>query len=137
MLSENVVQLARLGLSGRSQDVQAYIRQSIRKLRQEDPELAGRLSELLALAPTSLSPLRDFGGAIVPVDADSRLALAKSEFPVVLPSEPILDTDLRARIEQVAAERRHLSALEKQGLRPTRSLLFVGPPSVGKTMSAR
>lgn len=136
-LSENLVQLARLGISGRSQDVQAYIRQSIRKLRQESPELAGQLSELLALAPSALSPLRDFGGAIVPVDVDSRLALAKSEFPVVLGGAPILDADLKTRIEQVVAEQRYLSALEKQGLGPTRSLLFVGPPGVGKTMSAR
>lgn len=136
-LSENVVQLTRLGLSGRSQDVQAYVRLSIRKLRQQSPELARQLSELLALAPTSLSPLRDFGGAIVPVDADSRLSLAKSEFPVILSDKPILDPNLRARIEQVAAERQHLSALERQGLGPTRSLLFVGPPGVGKTMSAR
>lgn len=136
-LSEHLVQLARLGLSGRSQDVQAYVRQSIRKLRQQSPELATQLSELLALAPTSLSPLRDFGGTIVPVDADSRLALAKSEFPVTLSNSPILDSDLKTRIEQVVAERHHLSALEGQGLGPTRSLLFVGPPGVGKTMSAR
>ncbi|MBL3579560.1 hypothetical protein BV509_01165 [Rhodovulum sulfidophilum] len=136
-LSENVVQLARLGLSGRAQDVQAYVRQSIRKLRRESPELAAQLSELLALAPTALSPLRDIGGAIVPVDADSRLSLAKSEYPVVMSGGPILDSDLKARIEQVVAERHHLPALEEQGLGPTRSLLFVGPPGVGKTMSAR
>ncbi|AZO19073.1 MAG: AAA family ATPase [Mesorhizobium sp.] len=129
--------MARLGLSGRSQDVQAYVRQSIRKLRQQNPELASQLSELLALAPTSLSPLRDFGGAIVPVDADSRLALAKSEFPVVLSGSPILDRNLKARIEQIVVEQRQLSALEREGLGPTRSLLFVGPPGVGKTMSAR
>lgn len=136
-LSENIVQLARLGLQGRSQDVQAYIRQSIRRFRQQDPKLASALSELLALAPTALSPLRDVGGAIVPVDADSRLALAKSEYPVVLTSAPILNADLALRLEQVVAERKHLSALERQGLGPTRSLLFVGPPGVGKTMSAR
>lgn len=136
-LSENVVQLARLGLSGRAMDVQAYVRRSIRKLRQQSPELADQLSDLLALAPTALSPLRDFGGAIVPVDADSRLALAKSEFPVILSDSPILDGDLRVRIEQVVAEQKHLSELERQGLGPTRSLLFVGPPGVGKTMSAR
>lgn len=136
-LSDNIVQIARLGLSGRSQDVQAYIRQSVRKLRQQDPDLAAKLSELLAVAPTALSPLRDFGGAMVPVDADSRLALAKSEFPTVAQEAPILDADLKVRIEQVAAEQRHLPALERQGLGPTRSLLFVGPPGVGKTMSAR
>lgn len=125
-LSENVVHLARLGLSGRAQDVQAYVRKSIRQLRQQSPELAAQLSELLALAPTALSPLRDIGAAIVPVDADSRLSLAKSEYPVVMPSSPILDADLKTRIEQVVAERHHLSSLEEQGLGPTRSLLFLG-----------
>lgn len=136
-LSENIVQLARLGLQGRSQDVQAYIRQSIRRFRQQDPALANALSELLALAPTALSPLRDVGGAIVPVDADSRLALAKTEYPVVLAGAPILTPDLVLRLDHVVDERGHLPALERQGLGPTRSLLFVGPPGVGKTMSAR
>lgn len=136
-LSENLVQLARLGLQGRSQDVQAYIRQSIRRFRQQDPSLANALSELLALAPTALSPLRDVGGPIVPVDADSRLALAKTEYPVVLAGAPILTPDLVLRLDHIVEERGHLLALEQQGLGPTRSLLFVGPPGVGKTMSAR
>lgn len=136
-LSENFVHLARLGLQGRSQDVQAYIRQSIRRFRQQDTKLANALSELLAQAPTSLSPLRDVGGPIVPVDADSRLALAKSEYPVVLSDEPVLNPELALRLGQVVDERSHLTELEKQGLGPTRSLLFVGPPGVGKTMSAR
>ena len=136
-LSENVVQLARLGLTGRSQDVQAHLRQAIRKLRKQNPALANELSELLALAPTSLSPLRDFGGGMVPVDVDSRLSLAKSEYPVTMTTLPILNHELKLRLEQVVKERQHLSALEKQGLGPTRSLLFVGPPGVGKTLSAR
>ncbi|GAB5507902.1 MAG: ATP-binding protein [Rhizobiaceae bacterium] len=89
------------------------------------------------LAPTSLSPLRDVGGAMMPLDADSRLALAKTEYPVVLTSAPILNDELALRLGQVIEEREHLSELERQGLGPTRSLLFVGPPGVGKTMSAR
>ena len=78
-LSENMVHLARLGLQGRSQDVQAFIRQSIRRFRQQDPQLASALSELLALAPTSLSPLRDVGGSIVP----ARTAKSSSDSPSV------------------------------------------------------
>jgi SpoVK/Ycf46/Vps4 family AAA+-type ATPase len=124
-------------MSGRAQDVQAYLRQTIRKLRPLDAELAGQLSQILAQAPTALSPLRDFGGSMVPVDADSRLSLAKSEYPVVMTTQPVLDEDLKARIEQIVLEQRHLADLERQGLGPTRSLLFVGPPGVGKTMSAR
>ena len=136
-LADNLVQLARLGLAGRSQDVQAYLRQVITRVRKADPTLAQRLSELLARAPSSLSPLRDFGSALVPVDADSRLSLAKNEYPVLVPDAPILDERLRVKIDQVVQERAHLAALEAQGLGPTRSLLFVGPPGVGKTMTAR
>ncbi len=136
-LSENLVQLARLGLGGRSQDVQAYLRQLIRRLRSAEPDLAHRLSEILARAPTALSPLRDLGSAIVPIDADSRLSLVRSEYPVLVPDAPILSGDLNAKLEQVVAERSHLAALEAKGLGPTRSLLFVGPPGVGKTLSAR
>ncbi len=136
-ISDNLVHIARLGLQGRPQDVQAFVRQAIRRFRQHDPKLAGALSELLALAPTALSPLRDVGGPLVPVDADSRLALAKNEYPVVLDDAPILDAELSLRLGQVVEERMHLSALEEQGLGPTRSLLFIGPPGVGKTMTAR
>lgn len=136
-LSENLVHMARLALTGRAQDVQAYIRQSIRRNKQQNPELAQQLSELLAITPTALSPLRDFGGAIVPVDADSRLPLAKSEYPVQIPTKPIFEPTIRSKLEQVVAEQKHLLALEQQGLGPTRSLLFVGPPGVGKTLSAR
>lgn len=135
--SDNLVQLARLGLGGRSQDVQAYLRQIIRRIRPAEPNLAQRLSEVLALAPTALSPLRELGSAVVPVDADSRLALARSEYPVLVGDPPILSEDLKAKLEQVVAERSHLEALEAKGLGPTRSLLFVGPPGVGKTLSAR
>jgi SpoVK/Ycf46/Vps4 family AAA+-type ATPase len=50
---------------------------------------------------------------------------------------PTLEDDLQKRLDQVIAERERINALEAQGLPPTRSLLFVGPPGVGKTMSAR
>lgn len=117
--------------------MQAYLRQMIRRLRPTEPSLAHRLSEILAVAPTVLSPLRDLGSAIVPIDADSRLALARNEYPVLVGDPPILSADLEAKIEQVVAERSHLEALEAKGLGPTQSLLFVGPPGVGKTLSAR
>ena len=72
-----LVQLARLGLTGRAQDVQAYLRQSIRKIGKADADLAKRLSDLLAIAPSPNAPLREMGGGMVPVDADSRPAEAR------------------------------------------------------------
>ncbi|WP_156361416.1 AAA family ATPase [Sphingomonas sp. Leaf67] len=136
-LSDELVQVSRLALTGRPQDVQAQIRQSIAKLRRRSPEIATRLAALLSSLPSAAAPLREAGAGMVPIDADSRLALVRHEYPVVVGDDPALGPDLLDRIDQVVAEHGQITALEAQGLPPTRSLLFVGPPGVGKTMSAR
>jgi SpoVK/Ycf46/Vps4 family AAA+-type ATPase len=73
---------------------------------------------------------------MVPIDADSRLSLVKHDYPIFMGEAPVLSDDLRGRIDQVVVERERVEVLEAQGLPPTRSLLFVGPPGVGKTMTA-
>ncbi|WP_158043758.1 AAA family ATPase [Skermanella pratensis] len=132
-----LVQLARLGLAGRPQDVQAYLRRVIRRLGPEDVQLASSLGTLLAASPSRSNPMRDAGAGLLPIDADSRLSLLRHEYPVALTETPILSTVLRNRLEYVIEERRHLGELASQGLSATRTLLFVGPPGVGKTLCAR
>lgn len=137
VLSATLVQTARLALTGRPQDVQALLRKSIPKLRKFDSALADELVKLVGLGPSIAAPLRDVGGSMVPVDADSQLALVRHEFPVALEHEPLLSRDVRNRLTQVVSERKEIAKLEHLGLPPTRSLLFVGPPGVGKTLCAR
>ena len=50
--------------------------------------------------------------------------------------EPIWDEAIRHALEQVVSERLKEDILRQAGLAPTRSLLFVGPPGVGKTLAA-
>jgi SpoVK/Ycf46/Vps4 family AAA+-type ATPase len=48
----------------------------------------------------------------------------------------VVDENVRASLERVLAEQRQQDRLMEYGFEPVRSLLFVGPPGTGKTMSA-
>lgn len=136
-IGPHLVHIARIALTGRAQDVQAYLRKSLRSLRTTAPATADKLAQLLAASPTAESPLRYATTTMSPVDGDSRLSLVKHDVVDTFDVEPIHPTHLMQQLEQIVSERAHLHELEKQGLTPTRSLLFTGPPGVGKTLTAR
>jgi SpoVK/Ycf46/Vps4 family AAA+-type ATPase len=137
-ISDDFVHLARIALSGRLQDVQLFLHKTTKKYRGALPTLAESISALLRETPTRASPLRrNSGAAAVPVDLDSRLQLVRLEHPGDLEVAPIFSRGLRAALDQLIAERQSADRLEREGLTPTRSALFVGPPGVGKTLAAR
>jgi SpoVK/Ycf46/Vps4 family AAA+-type ATPase len=72
-----------------------------------------------------------------PVDGDSRLALVREEYPVVLNVEPILSPGPTTLVRQLEVEHKDPARLLNAGLAPTRTALFTGPPGVGKTLAAR
>jgi SpoVK/Ycf46/Vps4 family AAA+-type ATPase len=134
---DELVQIARLALAGRPQDVQAYIRRLARRYRASLPPLASKLTELLQESPTRQSPLRREAAAPLPVDLESRLQLLRVENSPTLDTEPIWNPAVRGALEQILSERRRDQELIDQGLSPTRSIIFTGPPGVGKTLAAR
>lgn len=134
---KDLVQLARLALTGRKQDVQLYIRRLIRRYRPSLPGIADELSGLLRDAPMRQSPLRSESVNAIPVDIDTRLQLARPEYPVELDIEPVWTDPIRQTLEQIIFERNHEKDLYAAGLHPTRTALFTGPPGVGKTLAAR
>lgn len=134
---EEVVQMARLALAGRPQDVQTFLRRLARRHRAELPDLAAQLTQLLQEAPTRQSPLRREAMAPVPVDLESRLQLLRIDEHPTLDVEPIWDASVKRALHQILSERQRNEALLKQGLVPTRSIIFTGPPGVGKTFAAQ
>jgi SpoVK/Ycf46/Vps4 family AAA+-type ATPase len=134
---DEIVQIARLALAGRPQDVQAYIRRLAWRYREALPAVAGQLTELLREGPTRQSPLRREAAAPVPVDLESRLQLLRVEDTPVLEVEPIWEAGVKRDLDQIVSERQRDEELIKQGLSPTRSIIFTGPPGVGKTLAAR
>ena len=62
--------------------------------------------------------------------------LLRTETDSASPS-PVVSDDVQAVVDQLVAERSDPEALTNVGLEPTRTVLLVGAPGVGKTMTAR
>lgn len=140
-IDRDFVQLARLALQGSGQDVAVYLRRATRRYRDSRPDLADFLVDLLRHAPvrSSASVLRSSGAApaAAPVDSNSRLELIRQEFAPELSVEPVFDPTVEAALRQLVEERQSAPRLLEEGLEPTATALFVGPPGVGKTLAAR
>jgi SpoVK/Ycf46/Vps4 family AAA+-type ATPase len=136
-IAGDFVHLARLALTGRPQDVQLLVHRAAKRYRPVLPEMAENLSALLQESPTRASPLRRASEVPLPVDTDSRLQLLRVENHITFDHELILAPEIEGRLQQVVAERGDPKALLDAGLHPTRTILFTGPPGVGKTMAAR
>ncbi|WP_246687176.1 ATP-binding protein [Mesorhizobium sp. B2-5-9] len=136
-LTGDYLKLARVALSGRMQDVQLTLHRAAKRYRSSDAPLADHLTTLLQESPTFASPLRKQAEVPLPVDVDSRLHLLRVETDPAIDHEPVFAPDLAVALTQLVAERRKAALLNRAGLQPTRSALFIGPPGVGKTMAAR
>ncbi|MDQ1636988.1 MAG: hypothetical protein QOF62_327 [Pyrinomonadaceae bacterium] len=131
------VHLARIALSGRRRELVMFLRRSLPSIREMKPELAAEINKLLEL--TSAGPLRAKAAMPepLPVDLDSRLELVRHEEHPEMAVEPTWPSEIRDELNQFILERQQEEHLAAVGVMPTRSLLFVGPPGVGKSLAAR
>lgn len=136
-IAADFLQLARTALTGRVQDVQLLIHRATKAYKDSMPEMTEGLIALLHEAPTRGSPLRRQADTPIPVDVDSRFQLLRVDNEPRLEHDLILMPDIEAILNQLIVERHSTEALLQEGLQPTRSVLFTGPPGVGKTMAAR
>jgi len=139
----DLVQVVRLALAEQTEDVRLFAARLIRKYRGTAPDLAEQLDLYLRSKPArSISPVRKLpppraAAQAMPVDDESRLSLLK-EFKVEqTKGAPLLSGDVEDILGQLIAERWQSDRLLAMGLTPTRSAIFVGPPGVGKTLTAR
>jgi SpoVK/Ycf46/Vps4 family AAA+-type ATPase len=129
------VQLANLALRERRQEALALIRRTLHSLQKGRPDLAPAILELLPLMKAD--PTRTLHPQPLPVDIDSRIELLRREVVAEVLPEPVWTDSIRSILESVISERERADELALVGLVPTRSLLFVGRPGVGKTLAAR
>lgn len=143
-LTDDLVQISRLSLEGNTDDLRLFIARLVRRYRAQAPDLSARL--LLAL---------DESGPSAPANkprAQARAVERKEPDEAVLPSSlsvlrawsnlertppPVLAEEVRSKLTAIVDERRSIERLEGVGLSPISSAIFVGPPGVGKTQSAK
>jgi SpoVK/Ycf46/Vps4 family AAA+-type ATPase len=136
-LQRDYIKLARLALSGRSQDVQAFLQRASSRYKVGRPTLAQEVRDLVREAPSRANPLRRQTEVPLPVDTDTRLQLLRVEPVPVVAWPPVYSPSLLQSIDQLVQERLKPERLLEAGLEPTRTALFTGPPGVGKTLAAR
>jgi SpoVK/Ycf46/Vps4 family AAA+-type ATPase len=142
-IQSDLAQVIRLAVAEQPEDVRLFVARLVRKYRSTRPALAEQLDLYLKSKPSrSSTPLRKASvsrtpSQTPPVDDESRLSLLKVYKDARGREQPLLSSDVEETLVQLMQERRQTDRLLSMGLAPTRSAIFVGPPGVGKTLTAR
>jgi ATPase family associated with various cellular activities (AAA) len=155
-LEADLADLARLAASGSVDDVRLFLARLVRKYRTSNPELSRRLDASLASTrgraatsgvlrrraemsepPAAPGSSVSQDGSALPHDRDSGLELLRRfDDPPGL-AQPLLPAGLLTDIDQLIRERKSVDLLLERGIMPSRTVILVGPPGVGKTLTAR
>lgn len=133
-LAVEFVHLAQYAMAGKTADATLLSRRVLRSLAKKHPELNEEIRKAASSAP-DVSPARTISA--LPVDVDSRMELVVRDERPELEVTPSWPEIIGAELRTIISERKQLATLLAEGLLPTRTVLLVGPPGVGKTMSAR
>lgn len=139
-LTRNLVHLARLALTADRREVEAFVRRLGRIVSKQNPEAGAELGSFVAAGVAhraAAEALREPGRRLVPVDSESRLELLRIEASPCLVQPPVLVDLVSDGVEQIILERKRIKELAAADLDPSRTVLFTGPPGVGKTLTAR
>lgn len=132
------VHLARLALAGRTNDVELLSRRALTRLSNSRPDLSKEITAVLKESAAASEIARaKASSAPLPVDLDSRLELLKREPVPIVTVDPVWSPEVRGELDALLTERQRADELAMAGLTPSRSVLLVGPPGVGKTLAAR
>ncbi|PJZ28392.1 AAA family ATPase [Leptospira kmetyi] len=121
---------------GLRNDIESLIMRSRRfssAIKEENPSLAKSITSLLG----NYNVTRSASQNPLPVDSDTRQNLLIKTFPVVLEEVPIWNEEIKSKLNRFILERTKAPELERAGFKAARSILIVGPPGVGKTLSAK
>jgi SpoVK/Ycf46/Vps4 family AAA+-type ATPase len=133
-----ITKIAEWGLRKDAVRVAAYLNQLIDKLEAEgDKKDVLRLKELLDASGSTVQTSGIGSRPRLPVDGESRLALADEEIPTEAGFPVVLDGGTSRRVEEFISFVKNSDELEAHGVGGSPSLITYGPPGTGKTQLAR
>ncbi|MGR3436383.1 MAG: AAA family ATPase [Shimia sp.] len=131
---DEIAHLARFGAGGDVRQFTASMRRLARRLKRDGSGFGDELLGIVAESSASAAALRR-----APSDPNP-YSLPQTDLLIEgygkQGAEPVLPADLKDRLDRLIIEQRERRRLERAGLTPIRTALFVGPPGVGKTMTA-
>lgn len=134
---KDLVQLVRLVLEGKDADFRAYAKRAVAPILRNRPDLSPMGKEIATLLDSSRGARGTSFAEPIPVDLDSRQELIRREVSPELPAFVAWPQAVQRPLNELVAERKQDQRLLEVGLTPSRTVLFVGPPGVGKTLAAR
>lgn len=137
--NDDFYQVVRLSLNNDLDSLRLFLARLIKKYGKSDKEFAEKLNEQLAAAKvTRSSAFRKFSAGNLSEldDSTSRLPDGIEKIDTSTSTVPLLENSTLLNLNNIILERKNINALSDKGLSPTKSCIFVGPPGVGKSISA-
>lgn len=134
-----LVQCARFVATGNLEDARIYLTRTARSnLKKTDSSIWMLIRDSLNELPHEIQPSRNMRGITgTPIRTVGSPLVQYEEFPAWIPISPIWPQNLQETFNQIILEWDKKDELKKAGLTATRSILFAGPPGVGKTLAAK
>lgn len=134
-----ILKIVESALAGRSDELKMLVNVLSHEVNRTNPDLSRELSKLVI----SNGSLRSKAQRVNPNLLEPKTSgLIENSLVNINPfphleSAPVLPDSIKDTFEQVIVEHHNKAKLQKNGLEPVKTLLFEGPPGVGKTMSAQ
>lgn len=132
-MKKDIARLVRFGLGGQMNDFRMYVSRLIRKYRVSDTSFSRELEYLLRPMTASDRALSQDLTREVRPSMKAPVRHVKQEDDA---EKPLLPQRIAKKIEVMLKEHEQAQVLAANGLAPTSTAIFTGPPGVGKTMTA-
>lgn len=129
-----IVRLVEAALTGRSEQVRILANIISNELRSYDPEAS---KELAKMSPNSLRETRErINPHLIQNSTIENSYILSATHPPKVVESPVLSEENKNKLSQLVKEHANIRKLLDNNLEPTKTLLFTGPPGVGKTITA-